>query len=125
MTQPGADAATLVAARLGLEFPTRRHADLEHALAACAGAGGRNALLTRLAARPTSDPAWAALIHRLTVRESYFFRDPSLFAALLAHVLPELLARRERLVVWSAGCATGEEPYSLAIVLHELAPRAT
>lgn len=123
MTSPTDEAARLLETRLGLEFPTRRRDDLEHALLACAGPDGPRALLARLATRPTSDPAWTELIHGLTVRESYFFRDPALFTALRTRVLPELLARRgKRLVIWSAGCATGEEPYSLAILVRELLP---
>ncbi|MBI4716159.1 MAG: tetratricopeptide repeat protein [Nitrospirae bacterium] len=61
----------------------------------------------------------------LTVGESYFFRDQGQFALLRSRVLPELLtlhARDRVLRLWSAGCATGEEPYSLAILLRELIP---
>lgn len=58
--------------------------------------------------------------------ESYFFRDAGQFDLLAATILPELIARRthERsLRIWSAGCAAGEEAYSLAMLVDELAPR--
>jgi chemotaxis protein methyltransferase CheR len=61
-----------------------------------------------------------ALIAQLTVGETYFFRDEELFSAVREIVLPEILERRrssKRLRIWSAGCATGAEPYSLAIIL--------
>ncbi len=57
--------------------------------------------------------------------ETRFFREPEQFEALRDHVLPELIDRRRperRLRVWSAACSTGEEPYSLAILLRELLP---
>jgi chemotaxis protein methyltransferase CheR len=63
---------------------------------------------------------WERLVPMLTVGESYFFRDAGQFRALRERVLPELLARGTPLRVWSAGCSSGEETYSLAILLHEL-----
>jgi chemotaxis protein methyltransferase CheR len=106
-------ARALVAQRLGLDFPERRGDDLERAL------GSRD--LAQLWAQPVTGPEWRDFIHALTVRESHFFRDGELFAALEQRVLPELIAARpERLAIWSAGCATGEEPYSLALVLDRL-----
>ncbi|MFL5352421.1 CheR family methyltransferase [Archangium sp.] len=65
-----------------------------------------------------------ALLPLVTVGHTEFFRDPKQFRALESRILPETLwrARREnrRVSIWSAGCATGEEPYSLAMVLVEL-----
>ncbi|HYO55809.1 CheR family methyltransferase [Archangium sp.] len=64
-----------------------------------------------------------ALLPLVTVGHTEFFRDPKQFRALENRILPEALsrARREnrRVSIWSAGCATGEEPYSLAMVLAE------
>jgi chemotaxis protein methyltransferase CheR len=60
------------------------------------------------------------LIARLTIGETYFFRDEAQFAAIRSIILPDILARNQsskRLRIWSAGCATGPEPYSLAILL--------
>lgn len=65
------------------------------------------------------------LISLLTVGESYFFRDKGQFNLLRNMILPELIELRKAgrmLKIWSAGCATGEEPYSLAILLHEMIP---
>lgn len=66
-----------------------------------------------------------ALASCLTVTETYFFRTPEHFRALLRVALPERIrdARpKRRLRLLSAGCASGEEPYSLAIVLREHFP---
>ncbi|MGQ9674951.1 MAG: CheR family methyltransferase [Chloroflexota bacterium] len=56
----------------------------------------------------------------LTINVSEFFRDPDHFSILGDRILPELLASTQRLNLWSAGCANGAEPYSLAILLKEL-----
>jgi len=62
----------------------------------------------------------------LTVGETCFFRTPDQFAALRKYVLPEIIERqRERgkkLRILSAGCSTGEEPYSLGILARQLIP---
>ncbi len=60
------------------------------------------------------------LIARLTIGETYFFRDQAQFDAIRSIILPDILERNQsskRLRIWSAGCATGAEPYSLAILL--------
>jgi chemotaxis protein methyltransferase CheR len=54
--------------------------------------------------------------------ETCFFRDPRSFREFRRWILPELITRRaetRRLRIWSAGCSTGQEPYSLALVLFE------
>jgi len=58
-----------------------------------------------------------------TINVTEFFRDPERFRYLEQRVLPELLRARTGLNVWSAACSTGAEPYSVAILLRELAPR--
>src|SRR5262249_28233431 len=77
-----------------------------------------------------TEESWGVL-HRLVVEalaisETSWFRDAPLWAALRDTVLPELIARRlavRRLEIWSAACATGQEPLSLAMLLHDLAPK--
>ncbi len=65
------------------------------------------------------------LLDEVTIQETHFHRGRPQIDALRRHLLPELLARaaaeRRELVVWSAGCATGEEPYTLAMLLLEVA----
>ncbi len=75
-------------------------------------------------ARPEDYPAFLEnLTTELTVGESFFFRNEHHFRALREHVLPEILrenAPQREVRIWSAGCATGEEPYSLAVLLDQL-----
>jgi chemotaxis protein methyltransferase CheR len=68
------------------------------------------------------DGEWDGLISAVTIKESYFFRAPQQFEALRREVLPRLLAARAEamhLRIWSAACARGEEPGTLAMLLAE------
>ncbi len=65
-----------------------------------------------------SAQVFMALLQYLTVPVSEMFRDPAYFRALREHVLP-MLRTYPSLKIWVAGCSTGEEVYSLAILLHE------
>lgn len=58
----------------------------------------------------------------LTINVTEFFRDGRPFDMLVREVLPQLLAEFRHLKLWSAGCSSGAEPYSLAILLEELDP---
>ena len=68
------------------------------------------------------------MIDVVTTNKTDFFREPRHFEYLVQHAVPELIrlcgaGTRRSLQVWSAGCSTGEEPYTLAMVLSEFAAR--
>jgi chemotaxis protein methyltransferase CheR len=56
-------------------------------------------------------------IDAVSTNETYFYRGDNQFEALRRTILPELFRKRSRIRVWSAGCSTGEEPYTIAIIL--------
>ncbi len=121
--------AALIERHLGLHFGPHRHADLARGIAGASCelgfpdvAAGADWLLHATLRQSQIE----LLASHLTIGETYFFREPKTFAALEERVLPELLRARRagsrRLRVWSAGCASGEEAYSLAITLHRALP---
>jgi chemotaxis protein methyltransferase CheR len=73
---------------------------------------------------PISGPAeWSRLEAEITIGETFFFRYAEQFAALRETILPEIIERKSttrRLRIWSAGCSTGAEPYSVAILMNEI-----
>ena len=71
------------------------------------------------------DQELVQMIDLVTTNKTDFFREPDHFDYLRDRVLPEWCDRygKRRLQVWSAGCSTGQEPYTLAMVLHEFASR--
>ncbi|MBX9930597.1 MAG: protein-glutamate methyltransferase [Methylobacterium sp.] len=79
--------------------------------------------LARLKDREAGPPEWAALESEITIGETFFFRYAEQFAALRETILPGLIAARSKdrtLRIWSAGCSTGAEPYSIAVLLYDL-----
>jgi chemotaxis protein methyltransferase CheR len=67
------------------------------------------------------------LAESLTIGETYFFRERNHFEPMTRHIFEELIQRKrqighKQLRIWSAACSSGEEPYSLAILLHSLLP---
>ncbi|TGK35791.1 CheR family methyltransferase [Leptospira andrefontaineae] len=67
------------------------------------------------------------VIERVTTHETRFFRDESIFGAILERIIPEILERKQqrnpKIRIWSAACSTGQEPYSIAISIHERYPQ--
>lgn len=96
-----------------------------------------NRLQKRMTATSTASPFWyykhvlenrktelITLLDELTVNETSFFRNRPQIDLFGKGILPEILAKKERekdykLRIWSAGCSTGEEPYTIGILLNE------
>lgn len=123
LDEPGlAEFRDRIRRRAGLNFPESRLPDLAAGIRramASTGVGDLQAFAQRV---ETEAAVFDTLIANLTVGETYFFREPAQFEVLRNRVLPDLrrgLTDGRKLRVWSAGCASGEEPYSLAILLEE------
>lgn len=65
----------------------------------------------------------AEFVDRLTINVSEFFRNPKRWDALIEKAIPNLLQKTDTLTIWSAACSTGEEPYSLAILMEAYFPK--
>ncbi len=120
-----------LAAQMGLHFPRERWRDLERGIAAAAsefGAADVESCVRWLMSAPLTRNQVEILASHLTVGETYFFREKRSFEVLETHILPELLRVRGEaglcVRIWSAGCCTGEEPYSIAMLLDRLLPDA-
>ena len=121
--------SAFVAARLGLHFPQERWPELEQKIGLAArefGFADSATFIQSLASPPLTKPQVAILASHLTVGETYFFRENRGIEILAEQILPELIRSRQgtdpHLRIWSAGCCTGEEPYSIAIALSQVLP---
>lgn len=121
--------SAFVAREMGLLFPKKRWRDLERGVTLATrqlGFGGTEECVRWLLSAPLTRPQIEVLAGFLTVGETFFFRDPRTFEIAAGEILPGLMrlrrGRDQRLRIWSAGCSTGEEPYSIAILMHRLLP---
>lgn len=119
----------VVARRFGLQFDAGRLDFLAEVLRQRSAASRdptAGSYLERVASLPKSADELGVLAQQLTVNETFFFRNPDAFRALTERVLPERMRAKEPhrvpLRILSAGCASGEEPYSLAMTLVEAVP---
>lgn len=117
---------SFIAEQTGLHFPERKRADLERGVLEALGKSRHASIETYFRILASDKDEMDRLITRLTVGETYFYRDQNQFRLLENDVFPNLISEKvattRRLRVWSAGCASGEEPYSIAIILRELIP---
>ncbi|MDD2389784.1 MAG: hypothetical protein PHP23_08645 [Desulfobacterales bacterium] len=121
--------AAYLTARIGLHFSKRNWAGLQQKMTAAMADFGfdrvEEFIEWLLSFSPTQNQIKMLAAH-LTVGETYFFRERRAFEILEQSLLPGLIAARrkteKRLRFWSAGCSSGEEPYSLAILLDRLIP---
>jgi chemotaxis protein methyltransferase CheR len=106
-----------------MSLPSLDEPDLERAVRRAisdVGEADAGAAPERLLDQEVGDRLLDALVGRLNVGETYFFRDPEQMRFIEEGILPQLIASRRsqrRLRLWSAGCSTGEEAYSLGITL--------
>jgi chemotaxis protein methyltransferase CheR len=121
---------TMVAMQLGWDFPANRSNDLERGILATAKELGitetPKAIHSWLAGMSWNKKELDILSSHLTVGETYFFREKAGLDVFKQRIIPEIIRERigsdQYFRLWCAGCCTGEEPYTLAIILHELIP---
>ena len=112
----------------GLYFPENKHRSLMKGINAAARELGFNQtdkFIDRLISGPPSAQTIDALVRFLTIGETYFFRDKNMFQTLKDEIFRGLITHPRRnkkhINIWSAGCASGEEPYSIAILIDQMA----
>lgn len=115
--------AAFIESELGIRMPDTKRVMLESRLQKrlrVLGMGDYDKYLDKVFG-PEGASELVHMIDAVTTNKTDFFREPDHFDILSSRLLPGLLGQggRQQLSFWSAGCATGEEPYTLAMVLEE------
>jgi len=116
----------LLRSRCGLHFDDATRFLVEKRLARriveC-DVGSFASYLYQLRQGANSDEEFSTLVDLLTTNETYFFRERSQLTALVDEIIPEMLSRQGRhkhpISIWSAGCSSGEEPFSIVMMALE------
>lgn len=119
--------SVIIAEQMGLLFPHSKWKTLEQSFCNAARELGFKDVqdcVSRFTSPLPSKQLIEAMACYLTIGETYFLREVRCFEILERQIIPEILKKRQggeqHLRIWSAGCATGEEPYSIAILLHRM-----
>lgn len=119
----------LIYRRTGLHFPESKKKDLERIIlrVLCDSEQAAADEYFNFINQISSDHReMKRLVNELTIGETYFFRDDNQMAVIKNDILAPLIAEKnvstQRFKIWSAGCASGEEPYSIAMIVRDLIP---
>lgn len=120
--------SNLLVSKIGLHVPKNNWINWEnkiYPLAKAFGFENINECISWLTTASLRQEELDILARHLTIGETYFFRDANAFKALEETILTDLIKQRadsKFLRIWCAACCTGEEPYSIAMLLHDLIP---
>jgi chemotaxis protein methyltransferase CheR len=125
------DLSRFILEHTGLHFPKKKWKTLSKGvnLAAQALGYGASDFTSHLLSSAPTERTMDTLVGFLTIGETYFFRDKNLFQVLGDRIIRGFIqtpkSKNKKINIWSAGCATGEEPYSIAIVIDQMFPGIT
>ncbi|KHE72729.1 protein-glutamate O-methyltransferase CheR [Halobacillus sp. BBL2006] len=108
--------------RTGIDLSLYKEAQMKRRLTSLRDKRGFPDFNTYLLSMSKNPKLLEELLDRMTINVSEFYRNKSRFDVLEKKVLPYLLKRNKRLKIWSAACSTGEEPYTLAMILSQYMP---
>jgi Methylase of chemotaxis methyl-accepting proteins len=121
----------LITEKMGLNFTENRQLDIWQAVQVLSREQGQEdveSFIQSLITSSLTEQQVQLLSDHLTVGETYFFREMKSLEVFRDYVIPGLIRhrseRKKRLRIWSAGCSTGEEPYTLAMLIDQLIPEA-
>lgn len=113
---------TQVKRKVGIDLNLYKEAQMKRRITSLRDKRGFSTFSTYYQELEKNDELLKEFIDRLTINVSEFYRNPKRWEVLQNKTLPHLTKDNKRLTIWSAACSTGEEPYSLAILLKEHFP---
>lgn len=108
----------------GIDLASYKQGQMERRILAYISRTGLGGYATLLKSMERDQTKMKEFLDYMTINVSEFFRNPEKFDELRTRVFPAILANTRQPRIWSAGCAGGAEPYSMAIILDEMAPDA-
>lgn len=108
--------------KTGIDLGLYKEAQMKRRLTSLKDKRGFKDFASYFQAMIKSQELFDEFLERMTINVSEFYRNPKRWEVLEKKILPRLLKSNKRLKIWSAACSTGEEPYTLAMILSKLVP---
>jgi chemotaxis protein methyltransferase CheR len=112
----------LVYRKTGIPLHKYKRPQMERRLSSLCSKHGFSNFQSYFQAIDKDEKLLAEFLDRMTINVSEFFRNPGRWEVICGRVIPELLKKRRRLKIWSAACSTGEEPYTIAMIVKQFLP---
>lgn len=106
--------------KTGIDLNLYKEAQMKRRLTSLRDKRGFNDFTSYSKGIMNSQELFDEFLERMTINVSEFYRNPKRWEVLEKKILPRLLQTNKRLKIWSAACSTGEEPYTLAMILSKL-----
>lgn len=104
----------------GIDLAQYKEAQMKRRLTTLRNKNGYSSFAAFFKAMVANKTLFYEFLDRMTINVSEFWRNPNRWETLRDVILPEITKGRPRMKIWSAACSTGEEPYTLAMILNDL-----
>ncbi|WP_430785552.1 CheR family methyltransferase [Virgibacillus flavescens] len=111
--------------KLGIDLALYKETQMKRRITSLRTKRGYNSFDSYASALEKDQELLQEFVERITINVSEFYRNPKRWQVLQNNILPLIFTNKKEITIWSAACSTGEEPYSLAILLTEHFPKQT
>ncbi len=108
--------------KTGINLSLYKEKQMKRRLSSLANRNGYNDFGSYFKAIDTDRELFNEFVNYLTINVSEFYRNPDQWKVVEGEILPQLLKKKKSLKIWSAACSTGEEPYSMVMLLSKFMP---
>lgn len=108
--------------KLGIDLSLYKEAQMKRRITSLRNKRGYTDFVSFYRALEEDETLLEEFTKRLTINVSEFYRNPKRWEVLEKEIIPRLIAKKNKLTIWSAACSTGEEPYSISMLLSESFP---
>ncbi|SHF56770.1 CheR family methyltransferase [Ornithinibacillus halophilus] len=122
MSEEYAQFITRIKQKLGIDLTYYKEAQMKRRLTSLREKRGYRDFFTYYSALIQNNNLMDEFVDRITINVSEFYRNPKRWDVLKNDVIPTLVKNKDKLSIWSAACSTGEEPYSISMLMNEYFP---
>ncbi|WP_330949570.1 CheR family methyltransferase [Virgibacillus sp. MG-45] len=116
---------SLINSKLGIDLALYKEAQMKRRLTSLRSKRGYNDFESYFRALDKDDELLKEFVDRITINVSEFYRNPKRWDVLRDTILPMITKENSSITIWSAACSTGEEPYTLAMLMKEYFPQVS